>query len=212
MTGLLNPWDAQWLPGNRILVAEYNGQRVTERNLKGDILWQVAVGSWPMQAERLPNGHTFIACRNMLLEVDRAGRHVMKIDRPHDVMSARRLRNGQIVVVTSNRQILRLDRAGKEVKNITIPNVYYNQNEILDSGNVIVPLGWNNLVVEYNPEGKEVWRATVAQPMHAIRLRNGHTLVSSQNWPYRIYELDKKGTQIQDTPTNGNYVFRVRRR
>jgi hypothetical protein len=48
--------------------------------------------------------------------------------------------------------------------------------------------------------------------MHAIRLPNGHTLVSSQNWPYRIYELDKKGNQLGDYTTNNAYVFRVRRR
>jgi HEAT repeat protein len=212
MTGLLNPWDAQWLPGNRILVAEYNGQRVTERNLKGDILWQATVPSWPMQAERLSNGHTFIVCRNMLLQVDRGGRQVLKIERPHDIMSARRLPSGQIVVVTSNRQILRLDRAGKVIKTSMIENVYYNQNEILKNGNVIVPLGWNNVVIEYNADGKEVWRATSPQPMHAIRLLNGHTLISSQNWPYRIYELDKKGAQIGDYPTSNQYVFRIRRR
>ncbi|MFO0926733.1 MAG: HEAT repeat domain-containing protein [Gemmataceae bacterium] len=212
MTNLLNPWDAQWLPGNRVLVAEYNGQRVTERNLKGDVLWQVAVPSWPMSAERLPNGHTFVVCRNMLLQFDRGGRQVFKLERPHDIMSGRRLPNGQIVVVTSNRQILRLDRSGKEVKSVTVPNVYYNQNEILDNGNVLVPLGWNNALVEYNVDGKEVWRATVPQPMHATRTPVGTTLVSSQNWPYRIYELDKKGTQVADHQTNGAYVFRVRRR
>lgn len=212
LTNLLNPWDAQWLPGNRVLVAEYNGQRVTERNLKGDILWQVAVPSWPMSAERLANGHTFVVCRNMLLQFDRGGRQVFKLERAHDIMSARRLPNGQIVVVTSNRQILRLDRNGKEMRSVTVPNVYYNQNEILDNGNVLVPLGWNNALVEYNAEGKEVWRATVPQPMHATRTTSGTTLVSSQNWPYRIYELDKKGAQVADNQTNGAYVFRVRRR
>jgi HEAT repeat protein len=211
MTGLLNPWDAQVLPGNRVLVAEYNGQRVTERNMKGDIVWQKQVGSWPMSAERLKNGQTFIVCRNLLLLVDRSGRDVLKIDRPHDVMSARRLANGQMIVVTSNRQIQRLDRSGKQIKSATIPNVYYNQNEILNNGNVLVPLGWNNRVIEYNGDGKEVWSATVPQPMHCTRLPNGHTLVASQNWPYKTYELDKAGKQVAEVLTN-TYVFRVRRR
>jgi HEAT repeat protein len=211
ITGLLNPWDAQVLPGNRVLIAEYNGQRVTERDLKGNILWQKQVPSWPMSAERLRNGQTFIVCRNLLLLVDRGGRDVLKIDRGHDIMSARRLPNGQIVVVTSNRQILRLDRTGKEIKSATIPQVFYNQNEILNNGNVLVPLGWNNRVIEYNADGKEVWSATVPQPMHCVRLPNGNTLVASQNWPYKTYELDKAGKQVQETLIN-TYVFRVRRR
>ncbi len=213
MTGLSQPWDAQWLPGNRILIAEYNAQMVTERNLKGDILWQVKIGNWPMQAERLTNGRTFVVCRNALFEFDRGGRQVTKIDRPaSDIMTARRLPNGQIVVVTQNRQIIRLDRQGREIKTATIPNVFYNQNEILNNGNVLVPMGWMNAVAEYNSDGKEVSRFTVTQPMHALRLANGHTLVSSQNWPYRIYEHDKAGNQIGDYPTNNAYVFRIRRR
>jgi HEAT repeat protein len=211
MTGLFNPWDAQVLPGNRVLVAEYNGQRVTERNFKGEILWEKKVPSWPMSAERLKNGQTFIVCRNLMLLVDRSGRELLKIERGHDIMSARRLANGQIVVVTSNRQILRLDRTGKQLKAATIPNVYYNQNEILNNGNVLVPLGWNNVIKEYNSDGKEVWSATVPQPMHGVRLPNGNTLVASQNWPYKTYELDKGGKQVNETLTN-IYVFRVRRR
>jgi HEAT repeat protein len=211
MTGLFNPWDAQILPGKRVLVTEYNGQRVTERNFKGEILWEKKVPSWPMSAERLKNGQTFIVCRNLLLLVDRGGREILKIERGHDIMSARRLANGQMVVVTSNRQILRLDRTGKQLKATTIPNVFYNQNEILNNGNVLVPLGWNNRLIEYNSDGKEVWSANTPQPMHAVRLPNGNTLVASQNWPYKTHELDKTGKQVAETLTN-IYVFRVRRR
>lgn len=213
MTGLNSPMDAHVLPGNRVLVAEQNPPRVTERNLKGEILWTANVPFWPMQAERLSNGQTFVVCRNMLLTLDRAGRQVSKIDRPaNDIMAARRMSNGQIVLVTSGRQIVRLDRGGKELKSVPMTNLYMNMYEILKNGNVLGALTWNNLVIEYSAEGKEVWRATVNQPMHAIRLANGNTLVASQNWPARVYELDKKGTQIGDYPSNNNYVYRLRRR
>ncbi|MFO0846464.1 MAG: HEAT repeat domain-containing protein [Gemmataceae bacterium] len=213
LTGLANPWDAQWLPGNRLLVAEYNAQRVTERNLKGEILWTANVGNWPMQAERLANGRTFVTCRNALYEFDRGGKQVAKIDRPaSDIMTARKLANGQVVVVTQNRQLLRLDRSGKEVKSALLPGVFSNQNEILPNGHVLLPMGWMNALAEYNADGKEVARLTVPAPMHAIRLDSGNVLVSSQNWPYRIYEFDKKGHQVGDYTTNNAYVFRVRRR
>jgi hypothetical protein len=211
LTGLLNPWDAQWLPGNKILVAEYNGQRVTERDLKGNILWTKQVPSWPMSAERLKNGQTFIVCRNLLLLVDKGGRDLLRVDRPNDIMSARRLASGQIVVVTQNRQILRLDRTGKEIKTAAIPAVYYNQNEILDNGNVLMPMGWMNRVAEYNADGKEVWSCNSMQPMHAQRLANGNTLVMSQNVPYKWHEYDKSGKQVAEVQTN-QYAFRLRRR
>ena len=43
LNGLLNPHDVQVLGPDRILVAEYNGQRVTERNRRGEVLWQKQV-------------------------------------------------------------------------------------------------------------------------------------------------------------------------
>ncbi len=211
MTGLFNPWDAQVLPGKKVLITEYNGQRVTERTFDGKIVWEKKVPSWPMSAERLKNGQTFIVCRNLLLLVDRGGRELLKIERPHDLMSARRLANGHMIVVTSNREIIRLDRTGKELKKATVPEVYYNQNEILNNGNVIIPLGWKGELKEYNGDGKEVWSARAPQPIHAVRLPNGNTLVASQNWPYKTYELDKAGKQIAETQINV-YVFRVKRR
>ena len=215
LTGLLGPIDAQILPGNRILVAEHNGMRVTERNMKGEILWQVAVASNPMGAERLPNNRTFVTCVNQLSEYDRAGKQVFKYDRPaSDIRCARRLANGQIVFVTSSRQLIRLDRAGKEIKTVTIAaqQVHTYQNEILDNGNVLIPMNWMNQIAEYDGTGKEVWRATVPQAMHGYRLPNGNTIIASQNWPNQIYEVDKKGAQIANNTVNGQYVFRVKRR
>ena len=81
----------------------------------------------------------------------------------------------------------------------------------MSSGDVLISDQWNNRVIEYNSDGKEVWSATVPQPMHCSRLPNGHTLVASQNWPYKTYELDKTGKQVAEVLTN-TYVFRARRR
>lgn len=214
ISGLLNPWDAQILPGKRVLIAEYNGQRVTERDEKGDVKWEHKVPNYPMQAERLKNGHTFIVCRNMILQVDKNGKQIYKMDRPHDIYTARRLPNGQMVVVTTNRQIIRYDKNGKELKSFSVPAIYYHQNEILDNGHVLVPLGWNNRVVEYNTEGKDVWSCTtVMQPSHAFRLPNGNTIIQSQNWPNRVTEVDKSGKLVPGGEYSTNtYVFRARRR
>jgi HEAT repeat protein len=213
ITGMNNPYDAQVLRGGkRILIAEYNAQRVTERDLKGTVKWEKNVGNWPLQAQRLRNGNTFVVCRNMLVEYDRSGKEVVKIDRPHDVYTARKLPNGQIVVITQNRTVQRLDRKGKELKSFSIPMVFYNSNHIMDNGNVLIPLGWQNVLIEYNAKGKEVKRFTVAQPIHAFRLPNGNTLVSSQQWPYKVLELDKKGKQLGEVPTGGAYVIRAKRR
>src|SRR5205823_6720960 len=99
--GLQFPLDAQLLPGDRVLVAEHKGDRVTERNAKGDILWEKKVEG-PLVAQRLPNGHTFIANRNQLLEFDRDGKEVFTYTRPggEAIMKAEKLPNGDIGLIT----------------------------------------------------------------------------------------------------------------
>jgi HEAT repeat protein len=215
IAGLLNPWEAQVLPGNRVLITEYSGQRVTERNFKGDVLWEHRIPNYPMYAERLKNGNTFIVCRNQLFEVTRGKKEVLRIDRPsHDVMSARKLPNGQIVIVTNTRQVVRLDRTGKQLKSFPITQVVYNSNEVLDNGNVLIPMGWNNRVEEYDPSGKMVRMITaVMQPVHAVRLPNGNTLIaSSQSFPgYKAFEVDRTGKVVREVQMS-TYSSRVRRR
>ena len=89
--------------------------------------------------------------------------------------------------------------------------MYYYQNEIQDNGNVLVPLGWNNQIKEYNMDGKELMTITSEQPLHTVRLPNKHLLVSSQNWPYKFIETDKDGKKIRENVTN-TYIFRIRGR
>lgn len=214
--GLTQPWDAKVLPNGRVLICEYNAMQVTERDTKGKVLWTKRLQNfYPMSADRLRNGNTFIACTNLLVEVDRSGKEVWRMDRPqYDVRSARKLPNGEVVLLTSNRQIIRLDAKGKEKKTVTVQQYpSYYQNEILNNGNVLMPTGWNNQgVIEYDKDGKEVSKITAVQnPMHATRLPNGNTLIVSGN-NYQIFEIDKKGKQVGTWNTQGQYLFRARRR
>ncbi len=88
--GLQKPLDVQYLPGNRLLVAEYDANRVTERNTKGKILWEKKI-EFPLVAQRLPNGNTFIATNSQLLEVSDTGGEVFSYQFPggEQIMRAR---------------------------------------------------------------------------------------------------------------------------
>jgi HEAT repeat protein len=213
MTGLLGPQDAQPLSGGRVLIAEFNGQRVTERNAKGDTLWQkVTTGTFPIGVQRLRNGNTFITCRNQILEVDRGGRELYTISRPaNDVVAARRLRDGQIVCVTNQRQLLRLDTTGKELKNALIPMVMQNGVDVSADGHVVVCVTWMNKVTEYDADGKAVTERTVAQPMSACKLPGGHFLIGFQAWPARAVEIDRDGKVVMELPAKFQ-AYRVVRR
>src|SRR5262249_26867886 len=76
------PVDAQIIGGNRVLVAEYQGGRVSERDLKGAIKWEYFCNSNPFAAQRLPNGNTFIAMQGRLIEIDHNKNEVWSYQRP----------------------------------------------------------------------------------------------------------------------------------
>jgi len=198
LTGLLGPQDAHMLPGDRVLIAEYSGQRVTERSLKGDVLWQKSVPSWPISAQRLTNGNTLIVMRNQVVEVNRAGKEVFTYPRPtNDLLSARKTREGHLLCLTNQGVCFRLDATGKELKRYQLQGISNFGNALLDHGGAIVPIAWQNRVVEYDRDGRVVWDAQVMQPTSACRLANGNTLVATQQGP-RLVELDRKGKQVAE--------------
>jgi HEAT repeat protein len=214
MNGLANPRDVQVVGADRILVAEYNAQRVTERNRRGDILWQKQLpGTWPLSVQRLRNGHTFITCQNKLVEVDRGGRELFSIDRPqNDLVMARKMRDGQIILISTQRQCIRMDTAGKELKSFQLQMVWqHNAVDILPNGHVLVPYQWMNRVMEYDADGKTVFDATAMQPSGVCRLPRGRILVAPQQWPAKVVELDSAGKQTSEFSAP-NYVYRIRHR
>jgi HEAT repeat protein/outer membrane protein assembly factor BamB len=208
------PWpiDFQLLPGNKLLLSEYYINKVTERNFKGEQLWEKNVSQQPLAAQRLANGNTFIVMRGQLLEVDRTGKDVVTLNQPgQDVVSAIKTRNGQIYLVTMAGQFKRLDAAGKELKTFSVGAVHgYAAIDVLPSGRVLVPQYNDNKVVEYDTDGKAVWEAAVQQPTAPVRLPNGHTLVACRD-AQLVIELDRNGKQIWQYKAT-TYPWRVRRR
>lgn len=216
--GLVYPLDAQALPGDRVLVAEYSGRRVTERNLKGDILWQKTVTNFPTGCQRLPNGNTFITCRNQLLEVNPAGQEVFSHSvTGNNILAAQRLADGRTVFLTNagvNGTITVLDAKGKVDKSFNVSQVHAAIGgacfDVLPNGRILVPHFKTNKVVEYDLEGRAIWEAAAQQPTCAMRLPNGNTLISSM-LQQRVVELDRTGKEVWDYTSNQR-VSRVRRR
>src|SRR5262249_9173694 len=192
--GLMYPLSAEVVEEGRVLIAEYRGGRVTERNLKGEVLRKFPV-SWPLAAQRLENGHTFIATRDQFLELDKNAKEAFTLKMPGVILTAaQKLRNGDIACITSAGLFLRLDPKGKEIKSFPVGsrlNLGLGM-EVLPSGGVVVPEFGNDKVVEYEATGKIAWEASVDQPASAQRLPNGHTLVASAR-TNRLVELDSVG-------------------
>ncbi len=201
--GLQLPLDVQLLPGEqRVLIAEHDGNRVTERDLKGEVKWEHKIEA-PLAAQRLPNGHTFIATRTNLVELDRDGKEVFNYTRPggEHFMKATKLRNGDIVCVTQLgvARLVRLTPKGKDFEEGKSFGVAVGTSggriEVLPNGNVLIPELHHNRVVEYDPAGQAVREFEVEQPIAAVRLPNGHTLVTSMT-QHRAVELDRTGKEV----------------
>jgi hypothetical protein len=65
------------LPGGRVLVPQYQDNKVVEYSPEGKVLWQAPV-PWPTSAVRLPNGNTLVVSRNhaSVVELSPAGQEV----------------------------------------------------------------------------------------------------------------------------------------
>jgi hypothetical protein len=195
------PLDVQYLPGDHVLVAEHNGSQVTERDRDNKIVWKKQVDQ-PLVAQRLTNGNTFIATRDQLLEVDKKGDPVFSYMRPNGepIMRAQRLPNGDIVMVTQPLapRFVRLDRQGKkELSNFAV-NVQTSGGrvEVLANGNLLIPENSNNRVVELDGQGKVVAEIPIESPIAAVRLANGHTLITTMLPQRGAVELDRQGKEV----------------
>ena len=51
-------------------------------------------------------------------------------------------------------------------------------------------------VVEYDAKGKAVWEVPFEQPIAAVRLPNGNTLITSMNPGIGAVEVDRAGTEV----------------
>ncbi|HYT90372.1 MAG TPA: hypothetical protein VEL76_16820 [Gemmataceae bacterium] len=204
------PVDAQLVGSDRVLVAEYLGRRVTERDLQGKILWERQV-DLPIACQRLPGEQTFIATRRQLLVVDRAGKDVFTYQhQATSISAARKLPDGRMVVISSG-TCAWLDADGKQVKSFPVGLVYTlgGNVDVLRSGHILVPEYNQNRVAEYDGDGKVCWSANVRLPVSAVRVPSGNTLVSTVE--QRVVELDRQGREVWSYTAPGR-TWRARKR
>jgi hypothetical protein len=204
------PFDARVLPGGRLLVAEYNLRRVTERDRTGKIEWDFQPPNAPLEVQRLPNGNTLIATNYEILEVTRGKVVVFSFkDRTGNIFSAQKLANGHILYGLYSGHIVELDRAGKEVNRFAIERPSGLANiEVLPGGRYLLPLARSSRVVEMDRKGKVLREVPVTSPTCVAVLPGGNLLVGSHILN-SVREIDRKGKVLWEQKADGQ-VFRVR--
>lgn len=207
------PFDAVVVSGNRVLIAEFNNGRVTERDFQGKILWQKQLPGNPANVQRLPNGNTFIAMNaGPIMEVDRSGKEVYTIPNlPGNTLAARRTRQGTIIATTFNGQCLLLDTTGKQLSNFATNHNASNIGgiDLMANGHILLTWMQRNRVMEFDREGKKLLDLNVRGVRTASALPNGHILAASQRG-WGVFEMDRAGKVVWEH--RGVNAFRARRR
>jgi HEAT repeat protein len=197
-TGVQGAMDAHSLPNGRVLIAENNLNRVTERDTKGEIKWEFRTPNNPVCCQRLPNGNTFISSYNMVMEVTPNKTEVYRINLGGQflVFSAHKARNGHIVAITQQGTIIEMETpSGRQINTVqTQTQNNWCSVELQPNGNYLVasmnPVG---TVREIDRKGTEIWSKQFPGVFRATRLPNGNVLVASMN-TREVAEMDRAGT------------------
>lgn len=214
ITNVQFPTDAVVLPGNKVIIAEQNNNRVSERDTAtGKEVWGQTFNQ-PVGLQRLPSGNLVVVGRHQVVEWGRDRKPVSTITRQnYDIVCGAKLRNGQFAVMTQQAQIVTYDKDGKQLDTFSAAignrrQANYNSTmQVLPNGKALVTLWQAVAEVDFNKkESKSA--LTFNYPSSAQRLPNGNILVSSQN-TYRTVEMDPRNNKTvwEHKPENNNQNF-----
>lgn len=196
------PMDAQVLPGNRVLIAEQSAKRVSERDFKGNILWEFATDEETLNCRRLPNGNTWIGTRKSIMEVRPnktiVYKHQIDTEYFHGV---RRLSNGNSVGITSMGVIHEISPMGKTLRKVTLTHEgTWGDVDALPNGRFLVTNYGTGFVREVDNAGKIVRQVKVPDACGVDILSNGQLLVSGQSI---VKIVDWTGKVFWETSSDG---------
>jgi hypothetical protein len=193
----VKPQDVWMLKNGNVLFSHIRGAR--EVTMEKKVVWEYSSpeGSEVHGCQPLPDGSVMVVeCGSRrLVEVGRDGGIRREITVPvktksvHDQMrGCRRTEDGRYLVsAKAERAVLELSAAGELLRAIKTPGDPHEVRE-LPGGNLLVACGEGEALLEYDREGRVVWKlGTQEVPQNPLRLvsgfqrlPDGHTLVV--NW------------------------------
>lgn len=212
--GLKYPVDAIMLPGERILITEWDGNRVTEYDTRGNKYWKKdGLNGRATNAQRLQNGNTFIATTSEILEVDRAGKEVYRFGINVGITAAYRSVNGEVIVLRNDSKVVRYQTNGTEIATFDSKrdSSWTSGLDLLRNGNIVVTQpNPGQKVSEFTSDGKLVHEWSTPNVTTATRLNNGNLLVASHSGQV-VIEYDRAGKKLWEY-RDEFHSFRARRR
>ena len=204
-----HPWAVHLLPNGHKLISWRNeGQYLTEHDLAGRVIWRSEkITAQARSIQILPNGNIWMTNSQRSAKTVEINRNTnfMK-ERPFDpqlgpLKDGALLPNGNSLLVFTDRGIVReIDANGiirREIKQLKEP--YSIQS--LPNNHLLIAEGAGQRVIEYDAESNIVWSTpTDGNPRRAQRLKNGNSLISTQE---NLSEVTPGGDVIWQHKTSG---------
>jgi len=196
---------------DRVLVCEYNANKVVEYDVKTKkVFFTKQLNTQPLFCERLPNGNTFIVTRNEMMEIDGKGTTVRNVARTgYDIVTGGRHKNGTYTLVTNNGTIIRYDKDFKQT-GTTSTNRYLSYTTglkcaYLPTGGLVLPDYGSRSIREYDKDGKEgATLANINYPTAVSKLPNGNYLYLARSGTQGMVEITKEGKAVSTKVIPGN--------
>lgn len=192
--------------GHPFVCGDYSQGKVFVVSAAGRVEWEYPAPScndlW-----LLPNGHLLFSTGHGVKEVTRDKRVVFDYTSPSEIYACQRLPNGNTFVGECNAgRLLELAPDLTIVKQIRLlpagkdgGHVYMRNARRLANGHYLVTHYGEQVVREYDADGKPAWEVPAAGGPHsAVRLGNGNTLISCGDNPggSRVFEVDPAGKTV----------------
>jgi hypothetical protein len=199
-------------PKHSFACTDYSQGKVFIVSEQGNVEWEYSASScndlWV-----LPNGNLLFNTGHGVREVSREKKVVFDYESKSEIYACQRLANGNTFIGECNTgRLLEVEPSGKIAKEIRLlpegkdgGHLFMRNARRLENGNYLVTHYGEQVVREYDGHGKVLVSIPAAGGPHtAVRLPNGHTVVSCGDLPggSRIFEVDRAGKQVWEVKDN----------
>ena len=181
-----NPDEIQTGKGHPFACTDYSGNKVFIVSAEGKVEWEYETGTcndlWV-----LPNGNLLFNTGHGVQEVTREKKVVFDYQSKSEIYACQRLENGNTFIGECNSgRLIVLTPQGELVSELRLlpegtdgGHAYIRNARILENGNYLVTHYPDEMVREYEPDGKIVREIPAPGGPHStVRLPNGNTLIA----------------------------------
>lgn len=199
--------------GHSFVCTDYVQGKVFIVSPAGKVVWEYDGATNCNDVWALPNGDLLFNTGHGVKEVTRAKKVLFDYESASEIYACQRLANGNTFIGECDAgRLLEVNPAGTIVKELRLlpagqtgGHAYMRNARRLENGNYLVAHYGQQVVREYDPQGKVVREIPAAGGPHSVvRLPDGHTLIACADRPggARVFEVDTNGQTVWQVQGN----------